>query len=340
MLDVRDVTVAFDGTTVLHGINLSVEQGEIVCLLGPSGCGKTTLLRAVTGLETLAAGDVQVEGQSVTDVPVYERDFGLMFQDFALFPHMDVLRNVTFGLRMRGVASAQRDARAREVLTLVGLADTERRDVTTLSGGEKQRVALARSLAPNPRLLLLDEPLGSLDAALKSRLVVELRQIIKRLGLTAIYVTHDQEEAYAIADRVAVMNAGRIEQVDTPETLYMSPHTAFVARFLGLHNVVPVLSVRDGKAETSLGTFNVDGTPDSLLLHPDGLSVASEGDSASITGRLEECVFAGDHYDLRVQTDADADVTLTFAVNRREVMPNVGETVRVTPSIVLGLEGT
>ena len=202
MLDIINVTRAFDGQAVLRGINLPVDQGEIVCLLGPSGCGKTTMLRIVAGLEHADGGDVRINGNSIMATPVHQRDFGLMFQDFALFPHMNVAENVGFGLRMRPVADDQQ--RVDEVIRLVGLAGFEQRDVGELSGGERQRVALARSLAPRPRLLMLDEPLGSLDAALRTRLVVELRQIIKQIGLTAIYVTHDQEEAFAIADRIAI----------------------------------------------------------------------------------------------------------------------------------------
>jgi ABC-type Fe3+/spermidine/putrescine transport system ATPase subunit len=178
MLQVRDVSVSFGETRVLRGINLRVEQGEIVCLLGPSGCGKTTLLRVIAGLEKLEQGDVWINGQSVLNVPVHQRGFGFMFQDFALFPHMNVAQNVTFGLKMQHLSASEQKRRATEALERVGLQGLERRDVARLSGGERQRVALARSLAPNPRLLMLDEPLGSLDAALRERLVVELPDII------------------------------------------------------------------------------------------------------------------------------------------------------------------
>jgi ABC-type Fe3+/spermidine/putrescine transport system ATPase subunit len=212
MLEVRDVELAFGDLPVLRGVSLEAAEGEIVCLLGPSGCGKTTLLRVIAGLEVPERGDVIFDGRSVRDVPVHRRGFGLMFQDFALFPHLDVARNAAFGLRMMGIPAAERQRRVQEVLSLVGLAGFERRDVAKLSGGEKQRVALARSLAPNPRLLMLDEPLGSLDAALRERLVIEIREIIKQVGRAALYVTHDQHEAFAIADRIIIMNEGRFEQ--------------------------------------------------------------------------------------------------------------------------------
>jgi len=339
MLQVRDVSVRFGTLQVLRGIDLDVAQGEILCLLGPSGCGKTTLLRVIAGLEQVERGDVLFGGQSIVDVPVHQRDFGLMFQDFALFPHMDVAGNVAFGLRMRGVARTEQRQRIDEALQLVGLSGFERRDVTQLSGGERQRVALARSLAPNPRLLMLDEPLGSLDAALKARLVIELREIIKRVGLTAIYVTHDQEEAYAIADRVAVMNRGLIEQIDAPPVLYRHPKTTFVATFLGLNNVLPVLSQTGNRAFTAVSEFNVNGQPKAVLLHPDGITLAGKDVSNTIKGRVVECIFAGDVYRLKVLHESGAE--LSFKLSARESSLNVGDEVQlqIAPEWVIELEG-
>jgi len=203
MLSIQNIQRTFDGTPVLRGIDLEVGSGEIVCLLGPSGCGKTTLLRIIAGLETHDTGTLLWKGEALGSVPVHRRGFGLMFQDFALFPHMNVAANIQFGLEMQRISSIELRRRVEEVLKLVNLEGFEARDISQLSGGEKQRVALARSLAPNPQLLMLDEPMGSLDAALRDELVSELHQIIKSLGLTAIYVTHDQKEAFAIADRIA-----------------------------------------------------------------------------------------------------------------------------------------
>ena len=314
MLTIKHVTRAFGKQPVLRGVDLEVGQGGIVCLLGPSGCGKTTLLRIVAGLERADSGDVLLDGHSILTQPVHTRDFGLMFQDFALFPHLTVLQNVEFGLRMKGMDKAARRARSREVLELVGLSGFETRDVAQLSGGEQQRVALARSLAPNPRLLMLDEPLGSLDAALKERLVVELREIIKRVGLTALYVTHDQHEAFAIADRIALMNAGQFEQVGAPAEVYRKPETVFAARFLGLNNIVPS------------GTFGIAGEGREVLLHPDGISLDETG---KISGTIRESVFLGDAFRVTMETSAGIPLTFKVAARKHEEM-QVGEAVRVS----------
>jgi ABC-type Fe3+/spermidine/putrescine transport system ATPase subunit len=317
MLSILNITRAFGALKVLRGISLDIAEGEIVCLLGPSGCGKTTLLRIVAGLETADSGDISLKGQTILNVPVHARDFGLMFQDFALFPHMNVEQNVLFGLRMRHTPKVRAQTRLKEVLELVGLQGFEKRDVAQLSGGERQRVALARSLAPNPRLLMLDEPLGSLDAALRDRLVVELRDIIKRIGVTAIYVTHDQHEAFAIADRIAVMNAGQIEQVDDPTTLYRRPTTEFVARFLGLSNIIPVLSRDENAIQTPLGSFPNHTHAEAVLLHPDGLEIASSGMGTSMEVLICELVFAGDSY--RVEAEHERGICLTFQIRSREI---------------------
>lgn len=238
LLVIRDVVKMYDGFPALRGVSLCVPVGSITAVLGPSGCGKTTLLRVIAGLDLPDSGSLWCGDQVLDRVPVHQRDFGLMFQEYALFPHRDVAANVAFGLRMRKVPRAQVAARVAELLMLVGLVGYERRRVDGLSGGERQRVALARSLAPHPRLLMLDEPLGALDRVLRERLLDEMRVILRRVGVTSLYVTHDQAEAFAIADRVVLMDGGRVEQVGSPEEVYRQPASLFVARFLGLRNVV------------------------------------------------------------------------------------------------------
>ena len=236
-LAVEGARVTLGGHAALAGVDLGVARGTTVAVLGPSGSGKSTLLRAVAGLQPLDAGDVKLDGRSLAAVPAHRRGVGLMFQDDALFPHRDVAANVAFGLRMQGVDAARAHARVTELLELVGLPGRGRRRVESLSGGERKRVALARALAPRPPVLLLDEPLGALDRPLHDRLVTELRELFATIGQTAVYVTHDVAEAFALGERVAVMREGRIVQVAPPEELWHRPADAWVARFVGLANV-------------------------------------------------------------------------------------------------------
>ncbi len=238
-LEVRDLVVRYeparrgdDAVVAVDGVSLEVRPGEVVALLGPSGCGKSSLLRAVAGLEPVAAGDVRWAGRSIVRLPVHRRGFGLMFQDGQLFPHRDVARNVAYGLEGR-LPRAERAARVTELLDVVGLHGYATRPVATLSGGEQQRVALARALAPRPALLLLDEPLSALDRGLRERLAVDLREVLATTGTTALFVTHDHDEAFTVADRVGVMGSGRLLQVGTPDDLWHHPARPEVARFLG-----------------------------------------------------------------------------------------------------------
>ena len=237
MLRAEDIVVRFDDEAVLDGASLDVGDGEVVTVLGPSGSGKTTLLRVIAGLQMPDTGRVLLDGVDLAGTPPHRRGIGLVFQDHALFPHRDVFGNVAFGLRMRGDTNDAIAARTTSLLELVGLTGFERRSVGTLSGGEQQRVALARALAPEPHVLLLDEPLGSLDRRLRDRLLEDLAALFDRLALTAVYVTHDQTEAFALGDRIAVMRSARVVQVATPDELWARPLDADVARFLGIGNV-------------------------------------------------------------------------------------------------------
>jgi thiamine transport system ATP-binding protein len=237
-LTLASIDVTIDGTSIVEDVSLDVTSGGRLALLGPSGSGKSTLLRDAAGLQSTSGGRVLLDGQDVTDVPAHRRGIGLVFQDAVLFPHRNVADNVGFGPRVAGLGEAERAARIAEALELVGLSGTERRDVTTLSGGEAQRVALARALAPRPRVLLLDEPLGALDGPLRQRLQDDLRALFERLDLTVVHVTHDVGEAFALGDHVAVLRQGRLAQVAPPDELWARPADDWVARFLGLRNVV------------------------------------------------------------------------------------------------------
>jgi ABC-type Fe3+/spermidine/putrescine transport system ATPase subunit len=344
LLEVHYLTKSYGEERFPDDISFAVDEGEIVCLLGPSGCGKTTLLRIIAGLETADAGQVRFDGHDIQDVPVHRRNFGLMFQDYALFPHKNVFENVAFGLRMLRLPRAEVEVRVREILELVGLSGFEKRDVNLLSGGEQQRVALARSLAPRPRLLMLDEPLGSLDRTLRERLMNELRDILKGVGVTAIYVTHDQEEAFAVADRVVIMNHGRKVQEGTPRDVYQHPTTEFAARFLGLTNLLPgkVIGVGDGDTviSTEIGEFRI-GQPEAgswkleasvtVLIRPEAASPTEECPPASdnaITGTLAERSFRGGYYRLVIRHANGLHLSFTVpAVS--EDMPPLGASVRL-----------
>ena len=336
LLDVRAVVKYYGDTPALRGVSLSVAEGAIVCLLGPSGCGKTTLLRVIAGLDRADSGTVTFAGRSIDEVPAHLRGFGLMFQEYALFPHRDVAENVAFGLRMQPLPRAQIDARVTEMLALVDLAGYDRRRVYELSGGERQRVALARSLAPGPRLLMLDEPLGALDRTLRERLLDELRAILKRVGVTSIYVTHDQAEAFAIADELVLMNAGQIEQQGPPAQVYRHPATVFAARFMGLNNLVEgrVLQVEPTGAvlDTALGRLRAAGTPADLragdrvtaVIRPEAATLGPEGGPNRIEGVVVQCSFRGSRTRLTVQPPADE--ALEFELDSL-VLPVVGERI-------------
>jgi thiamine transport system ATP-binding protein len=302
MLSLEGVVVRFGQLEALAGVDLTVADGERLTVLGPSGSGKSTLLRAVAGLELPAEGRISWDGRDLAGVPTHVRGFGLMFQDYVLFPHRDVAGNVAFGLRMRGDSAPAVKRRLAEVLEMVGLSGYEQRAANELSGGEQQRVALARALAPEPRLLMLDEPLGALDRTLRQRLLTELGDLFQRLSLTILYVTHDQEEALALGDRVAVMQDGRIEAVLPPDELWRAPPSEFVARFLGFENVIEAEIDQRGRAITAWGSFDLGEAAlpgrRRLLLRPDSIRRDPEG---QLRGTVQGRTFRGERVVLHVQ---------------------------------------
>lgn len=236
-VEFNDVSRLYGDVRAVDGVTISIRDGEFFSMLGPSGSGKTTCLRLIAGFEQLSGGAIKIFGQEASELPPWERDVNTVFQDYALFPHMSILDNVAYGLMVKGIAKKQRHLQARAALEKVGLAFAEKRKPSQLSGGQRQRVAIARALVNEPRVLLLDEPLGALDLKLREQMQFELKKLQQELGITFIFVTHDQGEALSMSDRVAVFNNGRIEQVDTPRALYMRPRTPFVARFVGTSNV-------------------------------------------------------------------------------------------------------
>ncbi|WP_424211541.1 ABC transporter ATP-binding protein [Streptomyces sp. BI20] len=335
LVELAGITVRFGDRDVVTDLDLDVAEHEIVCVLGPSGSGKSTLLRVLAGLQPTTAGTVRLAGADQAGVPAHKRGVGLMFQDHQLFPHRDVAGNVEFGMRMRGLGKAERGPRTEELLDLVGLPGAGARAVGSLSGGEQQRVALARALAPEPRLLMLDEPLGQLDRGLRERLVVELRELFTRLGTTVLAVTHDQGEAFALADRVVVMRDGRIAQSGPPAEVWSRPASEFVARFLGFDNVIAV-EVAEGRAHGAWGPVPVakDAAPGpaKLLVRPAGVRILPP-DAETGTGEpalactVAARTFRGSHVALTLTPDEgpalEAECELGAA-------PTAGDHLRVT----------
>ena len=328
------LTRRFGGLTALDGLDLEVAPGEMLALLGPSGCGKTTALRLLGGFDYPDGGRIMVGGRDVTNVPANRRDMGMVFQAYSLFPNMDARRNVEFGLRMRKMGAPQRRARAEEVLDLVGLADRAGHYPHQMSGGQQQRVALARALAIEPSVLLLDEPLSALDARVRAQLRAEIRRVQQQLGITTLFVTHDQAEALSIADRVGVMHAGHLEQLGSPDEVYDRPATPFVAEFVGTMNRVAGRVLPDGRLEvlgSSLSAIGSDGqAPGSaveVLVRPEALeAVADPQGHATVAERT----FLGSLTRMRVALDDGVELLIDVASRRGLPEPGTRVAVRVT----------
>ncbi len=287
-------------TQALDGIDLEVRAGEFFSLLGPSGCGKTTLLRILAGFEDPDGGRIEIAGRDMRGVPPYKRPVNMVFQNYALFPHLDVFSNVAFGLRMKRVADYEIAERVSWALALVDIDNLKDRRPHELSGGQKQRVALARALVNEPEVLLLDEPLGALDYKLRKQLQVELMNLQEDLGITFVYVTHDQEEALVMSDRIAVMRSGRIEQLDYPEAIYERPAASFVAQFLGTSNLIPATGLDENRLQTPLGEFRVEtklasGRPYTLSIRPEKIRLSRERGSLpnTVSVRVDDIIYTG-----------------------------------------------
>ena len=320
VVDIRGLRHSFGAVDALKTVDVSIEAGEFVALLGPSGCGKTTLLRCIAGLVLPTGGEILIDGLPITHTPVHKRDLGMVFQSYALFPHMTVRDNVQFGLKMHGIRGDVADRRIAEALALVQMAGFERRYPAQLSGGQRQRVALARALVTHPKALLLDEPFGALDAKLRESMQIELRRLQKTLGITTIFVTHDQQEALGMADRVAVMHDGRIEQFDAPARIYNSPATPFVADFIGQTNRIGgTIRSTDGsrmKLQFDGGDQTVDvdaiaglaaGDRVVAMVRPECVGMSADGAAPaafdiSMPGKVADVLFVGEKVSIYVQT--------------------------------------
>jgi putative spermidine/putrescine transport system ATP-binding protein len=329
-VSLQNLSRHFGQTRALDGLTLEIEPGELVALLGPSGCGKTTALRILAGFEIADSGSVTVNGRDVSHIPPAKRDMGMVFQSYSLFPNMSALDNVAFGLRMRKTAAPARRSRAAELLDLVGLADQAQQYPHQLSGGQQQRVALARALAIEPSVLLLDEPLSALDAKVRLQLREQIRALQQRLHTTTLFVTHDQEEALSMADRVGVMRSGRLEQLATPHELYARPATAFVAEFVGTMNRIPAEPDGDGRVRVLGGTVPIRGDrpdgPLDVLLRPEELRIAAEPNG---NGIVTIATFLGSL--TRVSALLSGDVTVQVDVPSTEsAVLAPGTSVQVT----------
>lgn len=310
MIDLVQIEKQFEGQVVVHPLSLNIEEGEFLTLLGPSGCGKTTILRMIAGFETPTHGDVVLAGQKVTNLPPNQRDLNLVFQHYALFPHMTVEDNIAFGLKMKKMPKAEQKKRIEEAVAMTQLTALTKRYPHQLSGGQQQRVAIARAIANKPKVLLLDEPLGALDLQLRKNLQSELKHLQRSLGITFVYVTHDQEEAMMLSDRIVIMNNGKVEQVGTPREIYATPKTLFAATFVGENNIF----------SSSEGLFAV---------RPEKLRPVRESEQARVTGVIQDVLYLGNVHKLTVQLD-NMPMTVTIALDFTDERPwQIGEKIGV-----------
>ena len=306
IVSLEDIVVTFDGEQILNHINLDIRDKEFVTLLGPSGCGKTTTLRIIGGFLEPDSGTVTFEGKKINHIPPYKRNVNTVFQRYALFPHLNVYENIAFGLRVKKMPDREIRSRVGEMLELVNLRGYEKRNISRLSGGQQQRVAIARALVNQPKVLLLDEPLGALDLKLRQEMQMELKKIQQRLEITFIYVTHDQEEALTMSDTVVVMNHGNIQQIGTPVDIYNEPQNAFVADFIGESNILPGIMRKDRLVEISGREFVCvdagfgENTPVDVVIRPEDITLAAPED-AQISGVVTSVTFKGVHYEMVVE---------------------------------------
>ena len=316
IIEIKNVSKSFSGKDVLKDINLYINQGEFLTLLGPSGCGKTTLLRMIAGFLKPDEGSILLDGKDLEGTSPYERPLNTVFQRYALFPHLDVYDNIAFGLKLKKVPQEEIDKRVRRVLKLVAMSDYEDRDVETLSGGQQQRIAIARAIVNQPKVLLLDEPLAALDLKMRKDMQIELKEMHKQLGITFIYVTHDQEEALTLSDTVVVMNEGRIQQIGTPTDIYNEPVNSFVADFIGESNILNGTMIRDRKVSFIGHDFDCvdegfgENVPVDVVVRPEDIYFTNDPARTQFTAKVKSCTFKGVHYEMYVDSDTGNELMI------------------------------
>ena len=316
IIEFRNISKSFGEKCILDNISFYVKKGEFITLLGPSGCGKTTLLRLLGGFGNPDKGEILINGENITDIPAHQRPVNTVFQRYALFPHLDVYENIAFGLKLQKVPTDEIDKRVRKVLKMVSMTDYEDRDVESLSGGQQQRVAIARAIVNQPKVLLLDEPLAALDLKMRKDMQIELKEMHRKLGITFIYVTHDQEEALTLSDTIVVMNEGKIQQIGTPTDIYNEPQNSFVADFIGESNILNGKMVRDKLVEFVGHEFecvdegfgeNVDVD---VVVRPEDIYIMNRTEGAQLTAKVKSCTFKGVHYEMFVDTESGYELVI------------------------------
>ena len=306
IIEVKGVSKFFGEKTALDNINLSIKKGEFVTILGPSGCGKTTLLRLIAGFQTASEGVIRIAGEEITQTPPHKRPVNTVFQKYALFPHLNVYDNIAFGLKLKKMPKDTVLKKVKAALKMVGMTDYEYRDVNSLSGGQQQRVAIARAIVNEPEVLLLDEPLAALDLKMRKDMQMELKEMHKTLGITFVYVTHDQEEALTLSDTIVVMSEGRIQQIGTPTDIYNEPINSFVADFIGESNILNGVMVKDKLVHFCDRDFECvdegfgENTPVDVVIRPEDLYIFPVSDMAQLRGTVQSCIFKGVHYEMVV----------------------------------------
>ena len=329
IINLEHVSKSFGDKVVLDDINLYIKEGEFITFLGPSGCGKTTLLRLIAGFLAPDSGVITLDGKDISELPPHKRPLNTVFQRYALFPHLDVYDNVAFGLKLRKLPSDEIDRKVARVLKLVSMTDYEDRDVNSLSGGQQQRIAIARAIVNEPRVLLLDEPLSALDLKMRKDMQIELKEMHKKLGITFIYVTHDQEEAVTLSDTIVVLNEGRIQQIGTPVDIYNEPQNEFVADFIGESNILNGTMLRDRRVSFIGHEFDCvdegfgENVPVDVVVRPEDIYIMNNTDAAQFTAKVKSCTFKGVHYEMFVETDNGCELMIQD-YNAFEVGSTVG----------------